>query len=191
MKLGLTAPVERVFRSIEGESSRVGEITSFLKLGDGPSTELRETLAQVQALGPSQTYVIQTSNVIHFDWRHFVEEWVIAARQHVKVVHETRGDLLGPRVPTYLWLTPGVTTVTPRQLDPATDEVKLLVDSPYEIRKACNLLAPWVEAGYRCFLFPRVRTGHANFFKSFLRMHIDPPTRIRMMLIEHEVIGID
>ncbi len=189
-KLGITAPIERVFRSIEGESSRVGEVTTFLKLGDGPYTELGDSMDQMRALGPSQTYVIQTSNVTHLDWRHFVEEWVIAATQmNVKVVHETRGELLGPKVPTYVWLTPGVTNLVPEQMDPDQDEIKLLVNEPHEIRDAIKLLTPWADAGFVCFIFPRVQEGHDDFFESFLMK--DPPSNIRMMLLEHEVIGID
>lgn len=189
--LKLTAPLERIFRSIEGESSRIGEVTSFLKLGDGPYTRVDDSLAKLVALGPAQTFVIQTSNVTHLDWRHFVEEWVcLALQQDVKVIHETRGELDGPRVQTYLWLTPGVTILKPADLHRDTDEVKLLVNEVHEIRAAIKLLDSWANYGIPCFIFPRVQVGqHAPFFEAFLRMN--PPRNIRMMLLEHEVIGID
>jgi hypothetical protein len=190
--LNVYAPIERIFRSIEGEGSRIGEVTTFVKLGDGPYRCNLEVFADLRALGPSNTLVIQTSNVTFTDWRPFVSEFVSAAlaSQGMKVIHETRGDLLGPKIPTYVWLTPGVTTVMPAQLFPEHDDLKMLVHDEAGLRKTIEHLLPWAEAGFQCFIFPRVPVSElAPFFRLFLDMN--PPPNIRMMTLEHEVIGID
>lgn len=195
----LPIPLHRgTFISVEGESSRVGEMTAFVKGGDGPMRSVDWAVKTTLDIAkPFRRWVVNTSDVHHYDWEPFVRDavdyWYYAKQL---VVLETRGErVVDVPVPKFILYTPGLTKETPQSLDPTADEVKMLVHSWEEIQSAIETLHPFAEAGMQCFLYPRVdpieykRGGALIFFETFMR-HVGT-TRIRMALLEHEVIGID
>lgn len=194
------APIGACFASVEGESSRIGERTAFFHVANGvyqTPTELLARPGSARAIESSERVVLDVCEVgLHFDWLPFAEAFakLVASRSPTAMVLETRGERhIGDRVEgaqVYLNLTPGYTVLRPEGVSRPT-EVKLLLNSPDELERGVELLRPWLDEGCACFLFPRVREARhaAPFFQKFLQLPLY--AGLRMMLVEHEVVGIE
>lgn len=196
------APVGRHFISIEGESTRVGQLTGFVVLGDGRMRSVDDVFDEFyppgdfDGPGPAlnelmQCIVLNVCEVTYFDWTAFATRFIgYANEESMPMVLETRGGRAFDRghVRLYLHLTPGYTTVEPEQLREG-DEVKMLVHHAEDVPSAIDALTPFAEAGIPSFIMPRVSANKAKpIFERFLE---EGPGRIRMMLVEHEVVGIE
>jgi hypothetical protein len=195
-----TAPIGRVFTSVEGESTRIGEVTSFVHIADGVHETARNALMKIGPRGllggHGATLVLDPCEATYFNWCRFADDFIHKAREYgwKKIILETRGERVFDwmEVPLYLHLTPGLTVLKPRDLVPGRDEVKLLVNHEKEVREAMELLAPFAKRGIPSFVLPRVGSAIWRAKLCFGYFLTTPnPHGVRMMLIEHEVTGIE
>ena len=193
------APIGRVFRSVEGESTRVGETTMFAHVADGVvrcAGWLSDEVSR-RGIAACQRVVLDTCEASYLDWTVFAEtflDMVAHACPRVSIL-ETRGERVLDRdklqASLYLHLTPGLTILRPNDLRRG-DEIKMLVHDPEEVDEAMRELQPYSDSGLLCFLLPRVggcSMRLAAFYQRFLT-HTER-TPIRMMLVEHEVAGVE
>jgi hypothetical protein len=190
----LSAPLGRVFVSVEGETSRVGEVTGFVELGNAPHATTAAALARLGSLPVYDRVVVDSCEVAYLDWVPWVAELLrVLPPAPLPPVLETRGERVMARVGgqrVYLHLTPGFTAPDFIASMREGDEVKVLVHDPADVAPALDALRPYALAGLPCFLFPRLQPGPAlcECFREFLRL---PASPARMMLVEHEIVGID
>jgi len=142
------------------------------------------------------TLVLDPCEASYFDWTAFADAFIREARERKwrKVVLETRGERVFDwmEVPIYLHLTPGLTVLKPKHLVAGRDEVKFLVHDEKSIPAAMAALNPFASRGISSFILPRVGRDIdlANLLFGYYLTHPNPHG-VRMMLIEHEVTGID
>lgn len=199
MRSNHRAPIGACFASIEGESSRIGERTAFIHVANGIYRTAEEVVErEVGALSSARRIVLDVCEVgAHFDWVPFAESFAEVLGPRCRdLVLETRGERHIPtefrdRVPIYLNLTLGYTVLLPDNLKPGRDEVKFLLNDLSEVEVGITELEPFAQSGLECFLFPRVEEAReaAPYFSRFMARNAHP--NIRMMLVEHEVVGHD
>jgi hypothetical protein len=188
-----------MFVSVEGECSRVGEVTAFVELANGPYVTPDEAVGRVLGIngGRFTRLVVDVCEVTYLDWREWVElfceAWRAAGRSDAELILETRGEK-APLTPmaTYLLVTPGTTQVNAALLDTRTDDAKTLLHCAEDLDIALEELAPYAAAGLRCYIFPRLTGAPLKAcFDAFVASTAAFDRRlVRMMLLEHLHIGI-
>lgn len=206
MTIGISghgSTVRTTFVSIEGESTRIGRYTGFVLLGNGPMLDIDQMFERLvsQGLRDACDVVLGVTPMHHREWRPLAQRFITEAEKFgYNVIIETAGEKLHELVGNerrYVELTEGITTVTPQQLRPGVDEVKALVYRVRDVVPAIETLKPFSEAGITSFVlcrcgFPPQRGGvNSEMYDIYQRFMDSAPGEVRIMLMEHEVVGID
>ena len=207
-----SAPVGPCFIAVEGEGRRVGQVTCFVHLANGPWQRMEKTLALPVCQQPP-VVVLDVCECAWFDWSSYAVDFASLlrhereiARSAVHLVLETRGEracvekAVAAFDEVYLNHSPGFTLPEWTQAS-ETLQVKRLLSGAgslvNEARDALLELMPYYARGHEVYVAPRVDWSHnearnrvANLLVHFPRMALDAGMPLaRCILIEHEVAG--
>jgi hypothetical protein len=211
----LHAPLGRHFIAVEGEGHRVGQVTGFVHVADGPYVSLTEFMG-LDAVKLPPVVVLDVCEAAWFPWTTFALEFAQLAkrRDDVSLVLETRGErwplkdgmlaLCAYYDEVYLNLTPGYTReewpdfvpehagkLRVKRLLPCVDRIE------EELGNALHDLQPYLERGHVGYVMPRphdwanprTRAYVREMAERFLALAFAAAPRVRFALVEHEILG--